>query len=139
MITKQVRENKANYIISSVGDIIGIEGRNGNKTYFPAGNADNALTASTTQTQAGALGLNYRISRVTTVASAADAVRLPKALKGMSMTVINAAAANAMGVFPATGESINALAADAVLSVAANKAILFTCAVNGIWQSNLTA
>jgi hypothetical protein len=101
----------------------------------------NGLTASTTQTQAGALVLDpgSDIFRVTTVGSAADAVRLPKAVNGRVLVVINAAAANAMGVFPDKGDIINALAADAVFSVAANKAVLFVCAVDGTWNTNLTA
>jgi hypothetical protein len=101
----------------------------------------NGLTASTTQTQAGALQLDpgAYLHRVTTVGSAADAVKLPKAINGKTVVVVNAAAANAMGVFPYPGDNINALAADAVLSVAANKAIIFFCAVDGTWNSNLTA
>jgi hypothetical protein len=99
------------------------------------------LTASTTQTQAGALllDLGSDIHRVTTVGSAADAVRLPKAVNGRVLVVVNAAAANAMGVFPDKGDAINALAADAVYSVAANKAVLFVCAVDGTWNTILTA
>jgi hypothetical protein len=103
--------------------------------------AVNAYTASTTQTQAGALVLDMgsAIHRVTTVGTAADAVKLPKAISGRVVIVINAAAANAMGVFPASGDAINALAADAVYSMAANKTALFVCAVDGTWNTILTA
>lgn len=125
-------------ILANNGDIIGVESNNGNVSYFPAGKSDNGLTAGTNSDNTG-LQLNYRISRVTTVGTGGDSVVLPPAKAGMSMTVINAAAANAMDVFPTIGESINALSANTALSVAANKTILFTCAVNGIWNSNLTA
>ncbi|HEX2725235.1 MAG TPA: hypothetical protein VHN20_05400 [Beijerinckiaceae bacterium] len=99
------------------------------------------LTASTTQTQAGANALDPGIlsHRVTTVASAGDAVRLPPAKEGRVLFVVNAAAANAMGVFPASNDAINALAADAVYSVAANKAVVFVCTNAGRWHTILTA
>jgi hypothetical protein len=97
------------------------------------------LTASTTQTQAGALQLENGVNRITTVGSAADAVKLPKANPGAMIIVTNAAAANAMGVFPAPGDSINALAANAVYSMAANKTALFIAGANGVWHTILTA
>lgn len=102
----------------------------------------NGLTASTTQTQAGGVVLDpgKMIWRATTVANAADAFTLGvKAIAGDRRIFINAAAANACGVFPAKGDAINALAADAVLSVAANKTVEFWCAVDGTWNTNLTA
>jgi hypothetical protein len=99
------------------------------------------MTASTTQTQAGALQLDpgTDIHRVTTVGSAADAVKLPKAVNGRLVIVTNAAAANSMGVFPAPTDKVNALAADAVYALAANKTALFVCAVDGTWNTILTA
>lgn len=98
----------------------------------------NALTALAGGAQAGT-ALNAYMNRVTTVASAADSVQLPPAVPGRQVVVINAAAANAMAVFPQTGEVINALAANASISVAANKCIEFFCAVAGTWNSQLTA
>lgn len=99
----------------------------------------NALTAFAGGGQANALLLTQKINRVTTVATAADSVRLPKALAGMSMVVINAAAANSMNVFPTSGDAVNALAADAAFAVAANKTVLLFCAVDGIWNAITTA
>lgn len=101
--------------------------------------AANALTAHVGGGQGSALQLAKQINRVTTVASAGDSVKLPAAVAGYQVTVINAAAANAMDVFPQTGEIINALSANTALSVAANKTIIFTCAVAGTWNSLLTA
>lgn len=100
--------------------------------------AVNGLTALAGGAQAGT-ALTREINRVTTVATAADSVQLPAATAGRTVTVINAAAANAMAVFPQTGEIINALAANASISVAANKTITFFCAVAGTWNSMLTA
>lgn len=99
----------------------------------------NALTAHAAGGQASALQLGQGISRVTTVATAGDSVKLPASAAGMFVVVTNAAAANAMDVFPATGDAINALSANAALSVAANKTVIFFCAVAGTWNSVLTA
>jgi hypothetical protein len=94
----------------------------------------NGLVASTTQTQAGALSLEYTgVNVVETVATAANAVKLPKATPGKTLVVINAAASNSMGVFPAPGDSINALSADAVYACAANKAVYFVAGKEGRW------
>ncbi len=101
--------------------------------------AVNALTAHAGGGQGSATALTREINRVTTVATAGDSVVLPAATAGKVVTVVNAAAANAMDVFPATGEIINALAANTAISVAANKTITFYCAVAGTWNSMLTA
>lgn len=101
--------------------------------------AANALTAHAGGGQGDALQLAKGINRITTVSTAADSVKLPAAVAGMQVVVINADGANAMDCFPASGEVINALSADAALSIAANKTVLFFCAVNGTWNSILTA
>jgi hypothetical protein len=101
--------------------------------------ARSGVTAFAGGGQAGAVVLSEAINRVTTVGTAADSVKLPPASPGMVITIINAAAANAMAVFPWTGEYINALAVNTAISVAANKTITFYCATPGLWNSNLTA
>lgn len=101
--------------------------------------AANALTAHVGGGQGSALQLAKEINRVTTVASAGDSVKLPVSVAGMAITVINAAAANAMDVFGQTGDVINALSANTALSVAANKTVTFYCAVAGTWNTVLTA
>lgn len=112
--------------------------RSREQVYEIVRSATSALTALAGGAQAGT-ALQYAINRITTVTSAADSVQLPPAKAGMERIVINAAAANAMAVFPATGDAINALTADASISVAANKTIMFFCAVDGTWNSVLTA
>ena len=99
----------------------------------------NALTAHVGGGQGSALALTKAINRVTTVASSGDSVVLPAALAGESVIVINAAASNPMDCFPASGEVINALSADTALSIVANTTVIFVCAVNGIWNSIVTA
>lgn len=106
-------------------------------------NVDNSalsgITARAGGGQALATPLTRAMNRVTTVATAADSVRLPVAIAGMTVIVINAAAANAMNVFPATGGFINALAVNTALSVVANRTVMFVCAVDGTWNSLVTA
>jgi hypothetical protein len=99
----------------------------------------NGITAYATGGQTNAVQLTKAINRVTTVGSAADSVKLPKAVAGTSLVVINAAAANSMNVFPSSGDAVNALSADAAFAVAANKTVLFFCAVAGTWNAIVTA
>ncbi len=101
--------------------------------------AANALTAHAGGGQGSALQLAKGINRVTVVATAGDSVKLPAAVAGMHVVVVNADSADAMDVFPASGEAINALSANTALSVVANKTIAFFCAVAGTWNSILTA
>jgi hypothetical protein len=100
--------------------------------------ARDGLTALVGGAQAGT-ALTVGINRFTTVASAADSAQLPASVAGTVVTVINAAAANSMNVFPQTGDIINALAANAAFAVAANKTATFYCAVAGRWNAQLSA
>lgn len=124
--------------MSASGDITSSAGNFVNTAGYYLNSVVNGLTALAGGAQAGT-ALTRQINRVTTVATAADSVQLPAAVAGRVVTVINAAAANAMAVFPQTGEIINALAANASISVVANKTINFYCAVAGTWNSLLTA
>lgn len=99
----------------------------------------NGLTAHSGGGQGSALALTKAINRITTVAASGDSVKLPAATAGHSVVVINAAAANPMDCFPASGEAINALAANTALSIVANKTVIFFCAIAGIWNSVATA
>lgn len=96
------------------------------------------LTALAGGAQAGT-ALAYQANRFTTVASGNDSAQLPKAKAGRWRVVANAAAANALAVFPQSGEAINAIAADSAFSVAANKVAIFFCIIDGTWSSLLTA
>lgn len=101
--------------------------------------AANALTAHAGGGQGSALQLAKGINRVTVVATAGDSVKLPVSVAGMQVVVINADSADSMDCFPSSGESINALSADTALAIAANKTVIFNCAVAGIWNSVVTA
>lgn len=111
-----------------------------------------SLTALAGGAQAGtALPSGFNV--VSTVTSAGDSVQLPPCnitgpvsayglgnTDGMMVWVTNAAASNSMNVFPQTGQSINALSANAAYAVAAGKTAAFICSpAGGIWYSNLGA
>lgn len=101
--------------------------------------AADGLTAHAGGGQGSALPITTQMARFTTVATAADSAVLPSAIPGMSYTVSNAAAANSMNVFPATGEIINALAANAAFAVVAGKTCEFVCMKAGQWHTLLSA
>src|SRR5687768_12278230 len=79
---------------------------------------ENAITAFAGGGQASGYQLTAGISRVTTVATAGDSVKMHKAKAGLAVIVINAAAANSMDVFPASGDAINAIAANGAFAIA---------------------
>lgn len=85
--------------------------------------AQQAVTASTTQTQAGGTAITSAIAVVTT-ANANDAVRLPKGGIGMQTFIANISA-NTLGVFPAVGDTIFPSAANAKLDQTASKNAIY--------------
>lgn len=89
--------------------------------------------------QGAATLLTAMQNRVTTVAAPNDSVLLPPSVTGMNITVVNAAPANSMNVFPASGDKINALAANAAFAVAAGKTAEFFCTTAGQWHTILSA
>lgn len=92
------------------------------------------ITAHAGGGQANAVPLTSAFNRVTTVATAGNSVRLPPAVPGAQITVFNRGA-NSMNVFPVTGQSINALSANASLAVASGASARFACVVAGIWDA----
>jgi hypothetical protein len=91
--------------------------------------------------QAGAVPLTAMINRVTTVATAADSVSLPTAVPGLTVTVINAAAANAMQVFAALGSSdtIDGVAGATGYAQAAGKTVEYLSTAAGAWHKIVSA
>jgi hypothetical protein len=112
-----------------------VEGETVSATGFFQSSVTNAITAHAGGGQGSAVALTTGFNRVTTVATAADSVKLPSAVAGREVVVTNAAAANALNCFPDTGEIINALSANTALSIAANTTTVFFCSVNGTWNS----
>lgn len=96
---------------------------------------DTAITAHAGGTQAAALSLKsaYRFHNVTTVATAADSVKLPPARVGEFHFVKNSAAANAMQVYGSGTDTIDSVATATGVSQLAGDGVLYVCIVNGDW------
>ena len=89
--------------------------------------------------QANATPITAMNGRVTTVATAADSVKLMPSALGLIVYVTNASATNSMNVFPALGDTINALAVNTAFAVAAGKTCGFICYTAGQWHTLLSA
>lgn len=97
------------------------------------------LTAHAGGGQASGTPITAMSARFTVVATAADSGTLPVSVAGMELTVINATATNAMNVFPAVGDTINALGANTAFSLAAGKTMMAFCVTAGQWHTILSA
>lgn len=78
-----------------------------------------AITAGTTQTQAGATALTASTNLVTT-GVANDGVLLPSATMGTICTVVNLSA-NALKIYPPVGGALNGGTVNAAVTLAASK------------------
>lgn len=101
--------------------------------------AQDNITAKSGGGQASAVAVTAMNARVTTVAAANDSIKLMPSASGLVVYITNAAATNSMNVFPATGDQINALSANAAFAVAAGKTCGFICYTAGIWHTLLSA
>jgi hypothetical protein len=88
-------------------------------------------------TQGTATVITKQTNEFTTVAASSGA-KLPSPEQGEFIFVQNSGA-NALSVYPDTGHSINALAANAAFSLAAGKNAIFWAATTSKWYSNLSA
>lgn len=106
---------------------------------LPTSSYTDTITAHAGGGQAAATQLTTLGNRVTVVATAADSVKLPVAAGGiLGFTVANAAA-NALAVFPSTGDQINGAGANIVFSVPAGKTATFSAMGTLNWHAVLTA
>jgi hypothetical protein len=112
-------------------------GQTFNNQLYGQGMAVDNVTAHAGGGQALGVPITTPLVRVTIVATAGDSVTLPKAIRGMEIAIANDAAANSMNVFPAVGESINALGANAAFAevVSATGPTIFFCFTNGSWRT----
>lgn len=95
-----------------------------------------ALTASTTQTQTGALQLPGDVCyhEVTTVGTAGDTVSLPFPTVGRVHIVTNAAAANSMQVYAATPGTIDSVATGTGVPQLAGDTVMYFCVSTGNYR-----
>ena len=74
----------------------------------------NTITAGSTQTQAGATALTKDINRITVSGTDGDGVKLPAAVAGAKVEIINDDSAETIKIWPATGDAIDGGSANAV-------------------------
>jgi hypothetical protein len=97
-----------------------------------------AVTAGTTQTQAGATVLNSAINYVTT-GNASDGVKLPTGYGlGEIVYIVNSSGV-ALNVYPATGGKINNGSANASKALAANMSGAYISLGDENWGAVLSA
>jgi len=115
--------------------------------------AQDNITAHAGGGQANAVPITGPYMRVTTVATAADSVVMPPAVRGMIVTVVNddpTVGGKSLNIFPASaaqggiagGDAINALAANTAFalnntfaSVSPGIVTIFYCFSNGLWRT----
>lgn len=96
------------------------------------------ITAFAGGGQTNATQLTTVINRIITVATAADSVKLPVAVAGMIVVVINASS-NACQVFGTSPATINGVATGTGVSLAAGKTALYCCALANVWSGGALA
>lgn len=104
--------------------------------------AANTVTAFAGGGQASATQLTTSNNRVPTVATAADSVKLPLAVAGQTIHLVNGHATNSMQVFGGGTDTINDVATGTGVAQAAGKAATYFCtksAPAGLWYRVLSA
>ncbi len=95
-------------------------------------NTYDAITASTTQTQAGGTVLHHGLNIVAT-ANGSDAVTMPQTtVLGAHLLLVNHSG-QTIQLFPAVGGTINAANANAAVTVATATTSVYVCGVNNQW------
>ena len=101
--------------------------------YLLESSGDN-LTATAGGGSATALQLVTQTSRITTVATAGDSVKLPASAPGLELLVINHSL-NPMQVFGSGTDQIDDTASTTGVSQMANSFVLYSCATAGNWYT----
>jgi hypothetical protein len=99
-------------------------------TAWQMDNAVDGLVAHAGGGQGSATLITASMARFATVATAGDSSILPVSKPGMNITVTNAGVAS-MNVFPAVGDAINALGANAAFALGVGKSVTFVCYTAG--------
>ena len=113
---------------------------NATTTYAEPVNYANAtgITAFATGGQASATALTEEINNVTTCATAGDSVKLPAAVAGKHVWVKNSGT-TALDIFPATSDSIDALAVNLAVRIQPGSSIHFYAKDATVWESDKDA
>ena len=131
---------------------IGTGGLSGSTTAINIGSAVSGATSTTTlnglvidsisaavsaagTAQGTATALVSNINNVTVVATGATGVRLPTAVAGMRILIRNSDSADTLNIYPATGGTINALAANAAFTIIAGATIELVATTATQWYT----
>lgn len=107
-------------------------------SYKKYASTQNAMTASTTQTQAAGTVILYHISRFTTVSNPNDAATLGfAALPGRSFVIINDSG-NILQLFPRLGDTLCDAGLNNSVSIADNTVSKYYCPVANLWFGGAT-
>lgn len=103
--------------------------------------AQSGITATAGGGQANAFQVTTQTTRINTVATAGDSVKLPPAVPGLELMITNRGS-NPMQVFgtnnPDLGnaiDTIDGLAATSGVSQMQNSLVIYTCSVAGLWET----
>ncbi len=106
----------------------------GANTALITARAQDTLVAKASGTQATATLITGQIARVTTVATAGDAVKLPPSAAGLEVLVLNHGA-HALQVFGVSPDTIDDVATATGVSQMASSIVLYACATAGKWYA----
>jgi len=94
------------------------------------------ITASATQTLAGATPITSAVTIIGTCSSSGNAIGLPTALAGQICVILNAGA-NPASVFPASAsDTVDSGGAGAAATLTNGKRAIFFCTAAGAWTSS---
>ena len=105
-------------------------------SYDTGHSTQDAVTASTTQTQAGGTKITAAITAVAT-ANGSDAITFPQALPGRNLILVNHTG-QTIQAFPFKGDKINAAAKDAAVTIADATTSFYTCTATLQWWGGAT-
>lgn len=97
------------------------------------------VTATPAGTQATSLVVNAANVNVTVVATANDGIKLPPAVAGLEISVVNSDAADSLQIFASGSDTINATAGATGVALAAGAAAIFRCIKAGNWRRFVSA
>ncbi len=103
----------------------------------PQYSTEDGITATAGGTQAAGYVLLATLNRITTVASAADSLRLPPSKPGLMVVVVNDAASNALQIYGHTTSTINDVATATGISIPAKTTAVFYCTLAGKWYATV--
>lgn len=135
----QMANSVVTYFSTAAGTWIALGLGSGYAGNFPTTSYTDAITAHAGGGRASAVAITTELSRVTTVGTAADSVVLPAAVAGMQLTIINAAASNAMQVFASGSDTIDGTAGATGYSQAAGKTVTYFTTAAGSWHKMISA